>query len=64
MENKTLIRATIITLVLVACFTVLMMVLVGKNGLINKEIERYNETHAEQNNDDENNDDRVVRVDK
>ena len=40
MGNNTLIRATLITLVLLALFTVVMMVLSGKNGLINKEIQK------------------------
>ena len=64
MGNKTLIRATIITLVLLACFTVMMMVLSGKDGLINKEIQKYNETHTEQKENNQTKDDNVVEVKK
>ncbi len=66
MGNKTLIRATIITLVLLALFTVVMMVLSGENGLINKEIQKYNETHTEENSEkqNQNHDDKIVVVNK
>ena len=66
MKNNTLIRATLITLVLLALFTVVMLVLGGKNGLINKEIQRYNETHTEQkdNGNDQNQNDNIVVVNK
>mgnify|MGYP003289260534 CR=1 FL=1 len=53
MGKDTLIRGTLITLVLLILLTIVMMVLIGENGLINKEKQRYNETHIEQNNDDE-----------
>ena len=48
MDNNKLIRNTIIGLVLLTMFTILMMTLVGKKGLINKEIQEYNDTHAEE----------------
>jgi len=66
MKNNTLIRATLITLVLLTLFTVIMLVLSGKNGLINKEIQRYNETHTEQkdNGNDQNKNDNIVVVNK
>lgn len=64
MGNNTLIRATLITLVLLALFTVVMMVLSGKNGLINKEIQKYNETHVEENSEKQNHDDKIVVVNK
>lgn len=49
MDNKRLIRNTIIGLVLLTMFTIMMLTLVGKNGLINREINEYNATHAEEN---------------
>ena len=49
MDNNKLIRNTIIGLVLLTMFTIMMLTLVGKNGLINREIEDYNETHQEEN---------------
>lgn len=49
MDNKRLIRNTIIGLVLLTMFTIMMLTLVGKNGLINREINEYNATHTEEN---------------
>lgn len=48
MDNNKLIRNTIIGLVLLTMFTIVMLTLVGKNGLINREIQDYNDTHAEE----------------
>ncbi len=48
MGNKTLIRGTIIVLVSILLFTIVMMVLIGENGLIRKEIDKYKETHVEE----------------
>ncbi len=48
MGNKTLIRGTIIVLISVTLLTLVVMVLIGDNGLINKEIEKYKETHTEE----------------
>ena len=48
MGNKTLIRGTIIVLVSILLFTIVMMVLVGENGIIRKEIDKYKETHVEE----------------
>ena len=39
MGNKTLIRGTLIILAILAIFTIMMLVLVGKDGLISKEIQ-------------------------
>ena len=49
MDNKRLIRNTIFGLVLLTMFTIMMLTLIGKNGLINREINDYNETHQEEN---------------
>lgn len=49
MDNKKLIRNTIIGLVLLTMFTIMMLTLVGENGLIKREINAYNETHQEEN---------------
>ncbi|MCR5146880.1 MAG: hypothetical protein K6B70_06015 [Clostridia bacterium] len=54
MDNNKLIRKTIIWLVLLTMFTILMLTLVGKNGLINREIEEYKATHAEEVEEREN----------
>lgn len=51
MGNQTLIRGTIITLVIVALFTIVMLTMVGENGLINREKEDYNNTHTEEINE-------------
>ena len=48
MGNNTLIRGTIIVLVSILLFTIVMMVLIGENGLIRKEIDKYKETHVEE----------------
>ncbi len=48
MGNRTLIRGTVIGLIVLIFFTIIMLVLVGKNGLINQEREKYNETHMEE----------------
>ncbi|MBR2241146.1 MAG: hypothetical protein IJ890_07200 [Clostridia bacterium] len=61
MGNKTLIRGTLIILAILAIFTIMMLVLVGKDGLISKEIQNYNDTHVEEDNEKQNN---VVIVQK
>lgn len=63
MGNKTLIRGTIIGLVLLTLFTITMMVLLGKNGLINQEFKKYNDTHVEENSEKQNKGDKVVIID-
>ena len=60
-SNFKLIRRTLIILVALTVFTVVMLLLVGKDGLINKEIEEYNDTHVEENS--EKNNEKVVVVD-
>ena len=55
MGNDTLIRGVIIGIISLVLLTVVMMVLVGKNGIINQEIEKYKETHVEENADRQNN---------
>ena len=51
MGNNTLIRGTIITLILIALFTIVMLTLIGKDGLMNREKEDYNNTHVEEINE-------------
>lgn len=60
-SNFKLIRRTLIILALLTVFTVVMLLLVGKDGLINKEIEEYNDTHVEENSEKQN--EKVVVVD-
>ncbi len=55
MGNDTLIRGVIIGIISLVLLTVVMMVLVGKNGIINQEIEKYKETHVEENADRQSN---------
>ncbi len=54
MDNNKLIRNTLIGLALLTIFTIAMLVLVGKNGLIQREIQEYNDTHVEENNERQN----------
>ena len=54
MGNRTLIRGTVIVLVFLTLLTIVIMGLFGENGWINKEIQKYNETHLEENNQKEN----------
>ncbi len=49
MGNNTLIKGIIIGVVSLILLTIIMMVLIGKNGLINQEIRKYNDTHVEEN---------------
>ncbi len=60
MGNKTLIRATIIVLVCLALFTIVMMVMVGPNSIINQEKEKYNQTHVEERTENKSNDNVVI----
>ncbi len=60
-SNFKLIRRTLIILVALTIFTVVMLLLVGKDGLINKEIKDYNDTHVEENSEKQN--EKVVVVD-
>lgn len=60
MGNKTLIRATIIALVCLALFTIVMMVMVGPNSIINQEREKYNQTHVEERTENKSKDNVVI----
>lgn len=55
MGNNTLIRGVIIGIISLILFTIIMMVLLGKNGIINQEIKKYNDTHVEENAEKQNN---------
>ena len=48
MKKNTLINATMIILFSLIAITLIIMVLIGDNGLINKEMENYNNTHNEE----------------
>ena len=61
MDNFKLIKKTLIILVVIAFFTVTLLVLLGENGLINQEIEDYNDTHVEENSEKEK--EKIVVVD-
>lgn len=55
MGNRTLIRALLVILAVVTLITIVMLVLVGKNGLIQQELDEYNSTHIEENSERQNN---------
>ena len=55
MDSNKLIRNTIIVFILLTMFTIAMLVLIGKDGIINREIQEYNDTHAEENAERQNN---------
>lgn len=48
MQNNTLTHAILYILLGVVLITIVMAVLTGKNGIINQEREKYNETHQEE----------------
>jgi len=48
MKKNTLINATLIILFSLVIITIVMMVLIGENGIINKELKEYNDTHVEE----------------
>lgn len=48
MQNNSLIKRTLILLVALIFFTIIMMVLVGPNSIINQEKEKYDQTHVEE----------------
>lgn len=54
MDNFKLIKRTLIILAALAIFAIVMLVLVGKNGLIQQEIDDYNDTHVEENSEKNN----------
>lgn len=60
MKNNTLIHATIIGLIIVTLFTIVMMVMVGPNSIINQEKEKYNQTHTEERTEKKSNENVVV----
>lgn len=61
MDNFKLIKKTLIILVVIAFFTVILLVLLGENGLINQEVENYNDTHVEENSEKQK--EKIVVVD-
>ena len=61
MDNFKLIKKTLIILVVIAFFTVILLVLLGENGLINQEVEDYNDTHVEENSEKQK--EKIVVVD-
>lgn len=48
MKKNTLVYAMLFILIGLIFLTVIMAVLTGKNGLINQEKEKYNNTHVEE----------------
>lgn len=54
-------RRLLILLAVILLFTVMLLVLIGPNGLINQEIKDYNDTHVEENSEKRN--EKVVVVD-
>ena len=62
MKKNTMIHATLYILIAVVFIAVIMMVLVGENGLINKGIKEYKDTHVEEVNEKEQ--ENVVVIDK
>ncbi len=55
MGENTLIRGVIIGIIVLILLTLIMAVLIGKNGIINQEIQKYNDTHIEENSEKKNN---------
>lgn len=55
MGNNTLIRGVIIGIISLIILTLVMMVLIGENGIINQEKKNYNDTHIEENSERHNN---------
>ncbi len=62
MGNNTLIKGVVIGIISLIILTIVMMVLVGKNGIINQEIKKYNDTHVEENSERQN--EEVVEIKK
>lgn len=62
MKKNTMIQATLWILLAVAIITIVMMVLVGEDGLINKEIKEYEDTHVEEKYEKEQQGENVVVV--
>ena len=60
MKNNTLIHATIIGLVLLTLFTIVMMVMVGPNSIINQEKEKYEQTHTDERTQNKSNENIVI----
>ena len=56
MGKNTFLNATLVILLVVVVLALLVMVLVGENGLINREIKKYKDTHVEETMDTEDND--------
>lgn len=48
MKNDSLIKWTIIGLIVLTFVVVIALVLVGDNGLIKQEVKKYNDTHTEE----------------
>lgn len=53
MKKNTFINATLFILAGVVVITIVMMVLVGENGIIKKAIKDYNDTHVEERYEEE-----------
>ncbi len=60
-SNFKLIRKVLILLGVITIFTIIMLVLLGENGLIKQEMDDYNDTHVEENSEKHN--EKVVVVD-
>ena len=60
-SNFKLIRKVLILLGVITIFTIIMLVLLGENGLIKQEMDDYNDTHVEENAEKHN--EKVVVVD-
>lgn len=62
MDNFKFMKRSLILLAVITIFTIIMLVLIGENGLVNQEIEDYNDTHVEENTEKKN-DEKIVIVD-
>lgn len=60
MDNFSLIKKTLILLVALVIFTIVMLVLVGPNSIINQEKQKYDQTHVEEKMEKENNGEIVI----
>lgn len=62
MKKNTMINATLFILLAVVIITIVMMVLIGEDGLINKEIKEYEDTHVEEKYENEQQGENVIVV--
>lgn len=58
MKKNTVLNVTIFLIIAIMLLALVISVLKGENGLIAQEIKKYNDTHAEENEDTKNMEDK------